>query len=110
MDPFDLRLWPSFKQAGGTIEVPAIIDQITVDSRRICSPNALFIALEGDSHDGHHFISQACQQGACYVIVKKGWPCQDINKKTTLLRVDHPLKALQEIAKIYRQQFSCQVI
>jgi UDP-N-acetylmuramyl pentapeptide synthase len=49
MDPFDLRLWEGFAAASGGASEPAIVDQITIDSRRIDSKNALFVALKGIS-------------------------------------------------------------
>lgn len=110
MDPFDLRLWPGFIQAGGDITLPAITDQITIDSRRIDSKDALFVALEGKEENGHRFIPQAVKAGARFVLAKKGWTSNEILGNTTLLYVDDPLKAFQQIAGSYRQQMSCQVI
>lgn len=109
MDPFDLRLWNGFERAGGDLSQPAIIDQISIDSRRLVSQNALFVPLPGTMHDGHHFISHVDSFGARYSLVHNDWKqTQPLSIK--LLRVDDPLKALQEIAKTYRQQFTCQVI
>ena len=110
MDPFDLRLWSGFIQAGGNPALPPITDQITIDSRRIDSKNALFVALEGKFEDGHRFILQAVKNGARFILAKKGWLSCECLENITLLLVDDPLKALQEIAGTYRQQMSCQVI
>lgn len=110
MDPFDLRLWEGFIPSGGNIDSPAFIDQITIDSRRIDSKNALFIPLEGKTHDGHQFIQQAAKAGARYAIAKKGWPLSEPIEGLTLLYVDSPLRALQEIAGAYRKQLPCIII
>lgn len=110
MDSFDLRLWDGFIAAEGDPSSPAAIDQITIDSRRIDSQNSLFIALEGKSSNGHHFIDQAANSGAKYAIVKKGWSPSENYKNLKLLFVDDPLKALQDIAKAYRKQQPCKVI
>lgn len=104
MEPFDLRLWPSFKAAGGDISQPRIIEHIAIDSRRIFSPHTLFVALPGHVHDGHAFVRQAAQAGAEYALVDKTWQTNDEELPIQLLRVDKPLKAFQEIAKAYRQQ------
>jgi alanine racemase len=110
MDPFDLRLWCDFNANKHNTTFPAIIDQITIDSRRIDSKHALFVALEGKSSDGHHFIAQAATAGAKYAIVKKGWvPTTDL-ADLTLLYVENPLKALQQIAKAYRYQQPCKIV
>lgn len=109
MDPFDLRLWKGFTSANGNNDSPAIVDQITIDSRRIDSKNALFVALEGN-RDGHRFISHAIKSGVRYILAKKDWIPSEPLGNTTLLQVDHPLSAFQEIAGTYRQQMKCRVI
>lgn len=110
MDPFDLRQWPGFIAAGGDGSEPAIIDQIAIDSRRIHSPNALFVALPGKMHDGHGFIFQAQKNGARYALAHKDWvPSEPLNG-LVILRVDDPLQALQNIAGTYRKQLPCRVI
>ena len=40
---------------------------ITQDSRKV-QPGSLFVAIHGDTTDGHHFISQAKEQGAVAVL------------------------------------------
>lgn len=110
MDPFDLRLWPGFKMAGGDISLPAIIDQITIDSRRIDSKFALFVPLEGKVHDGHRFIPQAVKAGARYILAKRGWIPIEPLEVVTLLYVDNPLTAFQQIAGAYRKQLSCRIV
>lgn len=110
MEPFDLRLWTGFRQAQGCTSSPAIVDQIVIDSRRIHSKNALFVALQGNVQDGHHFVMQAAQTGARYALVRNDWQPPCTIKSLTLLRVDDPLRAFQEIARCYREQLSVQVV
>lgn len=111
MEPFDLRLWDGFAAAGGDCSAPAITDQIAIDSRRINSPSALFVPLPGKIYDGHHFIAAAATAGAKYVLADKKWsPEAPLKDNVTILRVDSPLKAFQQIAHAYRQQFSCLVV
>jgi alanine racemase len=103
MDCFDLRLWSDFNASGGDPALPAIIDQIVIDSRRISSPSALFVALKGEFFDGHSFVQDAQSRGARYALVKKNFtPANPFDDSLTLLRVDDPLRAFQEICKIYR--------
>jgi len=104
MEPFDLRLCPFFKAAGGDLSQPAIIEHVAIDSRRIFSPQTLFVALPGHNHDGHAFVKQAVQAGAKFALVNKTWRANSAEQAIQLLRVDSPLKAFQEIAKTYRQQ------
>ena len=108
MNPFDLRNWKGFAEAGGDSGSPAIVDQIVIDSRRVDSPNALFVPLKGSNLDGHHFVRHAIERGARYALVKRDWE-QNPNG-IILLRVPDPLKAFQEIAGAYRQQLKAKVI
>jgi alanine racemase/UDP-N-acetylmuramoyl-tripeptide--D-alanyl-D-alanine ligase len=110
MDPFDLRLWNGFKFAGGSVNQPAIIDQITIDSRRIDSPFSLFVALKGDRQDGHHYVLHAATMGARYALVFQDWPCPYPSPELILLRVSNPLRAFQEITQAYRLQLPVKII
>lgn len=109
MDTFDLRLWAGFKEAGGELSTAAIIDQVTIDSRRIDSKNALFVALEGQVEDGHQYISQAANAGAKYILAKKGWTSSE-KVTAKVLFVESTLHALQQIAGAYRLEMPCTVI
>lgn len=104
MKPFDLHLWNS------QLPPQSIIDQIVIDSRRIDSTGALFIALPGKHNDGHEFIAQADNNGARYAIVSKQWQPSTPLKQIQLIHVENPLTALQEIASLYRQQRKATVI
>ncbi len=110
MDPFDLRQWKGFISAGGNASAPAIIDQITIDSRRVDSSYALFVALPGTVHDGHKFVAQAAKSGSRYALVKKNWEMPHGLEGIAILQVDSPLKALQEIAHAYRMQTGVKII
>ncbi len=110
MDLFDLRLWPGFGPAGGCLSEPALIDHITIDSRRIDSRHTLFVALKGEKQDGHHYLQHAAQLGVKYALVSYHWqPLQNL-KGLKLLRVQDPLRTFQEIAKIYRLQLPIKII
>lgn len=107
MDPFDLRHWPKFEASGGKATAPAIVDQISIDSRRIDSSQALFVALPGTISDGHHYVANS---SARYAIVKEGWRPETLLPNTILLYVRDPLEALQEIAHAYRNQLKAKII
>lgn len=106
MDDFDLRLWEGFQKAGGDPSVPALINQVAIDSRMIDSDISLFVALPGKQTNGHRFVAES---GARYAIVGRDY-VHDQNSPITLLYVDNPLKALQEIAKAYRGQLPTKII
>lgn len=58
---------PEYRGCGPSDEVPAL----AVDSRAV-TPGAVFIALRGETHDAHAFISQAIAGGASALIVERG--------------------------------------
>lgn len=101
MEPFDLSAWT---------KVPCTIDQVTIDSRRIHSQNALFVALSGAHFDGHDFVRAAFRQGARCCIVKQDFCFEALPADKFLIRVEDPLRALQQIAAEYRRQMPAQVI
>jgi len=107
MEVLDLRVWPEFVIAGGSLHDVSAIDEVVIDSRCVASSRSLFIALEGESCDGHDFVAHAAVMGARYALVKKEYHGTD---DITLLRVDSPLKALQEIATIYRKMMPAKVV
>lgn len=107
MDAFDLRHWHEFISAGGDPSQPAIIDQVAIDSRRIDSKHTLFVPLPGKSYDGHQFVEDAARRGAKYALVRKDWkPSILMSDNLTILYVNNPLYAFQDIAQAYRKQLS----
>lgn len=46
-----------------------VITALVVDSRRV-EPGAAFLAVQGETNDGHRFVSQAIERGAAVVIVQ----------------------------------------
>jgi len=87
-----------------------MIHQVAIDSRRVNSADALFVALKGEHHDGHDFIDQAAKKGAKFALVSKEWNPSLSPSSIQLLRVAQPLAALQEIAQCYRETLSAQFI
>jgi len=86
-----------------------------VDSR---SPKKgeIFVALEGENFDGHDFLQQALQNGACGLLIKKEKEkkLKDVSRelldKKLVFLVDDPLQALIQLAKNWRQKFEYPVI
>lgn len=85
------------------------ITKVTQDSRQACL-GVLYVALKGERHDGHDFVSAAFRSGATAAMVKKGWmPPADV-AGLPLLCVDDPAKALTDLAKGYRTTLAAKVI
>jgi len=79
---------------------------ITTDSRWV-QPGAVFVALMGDTFDGHNFVAQALEKGAIAAIVNQTH-LQTLRARgiqsTPLLAVPDTLKAYQTIATWWRHQ------
>ncbi|MET0310283.1 MAG: UDP-N-acetylmuramoyl-tripeptide--D-alanyl-D-alanine ligase [Sphingomonas sp.] len=68
-----MSLWTSAEIAaatGGTPSEPFEASGVTFDSREV-GPGDLFLALKGESTDGHRFLDQAFAQGAAGALVSQ---------------------------------------
>ncbi len=86
------------------------VQGISIDSRTLKS-GELFVAIRGDTYDGHLFIEESVNKGAVAVVAdKKHTVSDDIKKKAVFLEVSDTLSALQQIAVKYRTLFDMPVI
>ena len=71
------------------------VESISFDSREI-NNLSLFVAVKGVNQNGHHFISNAEERGACAII------CEDLTPKTK--RKYHLYKSVRQlgISRNYR--------
>lgn len=87
--------------------VPTVMESLTCDSRMV-KPGALFVALKGQSFDGHCFVADAAERGACAAVVQEWCDPSDfpqIRLADTLASLpkiaanfyDYPARALQLI-------------
>ncbi|OCG44600.1 UDP-N-acetylmuramoyl-tripeptide--D-alanyl-D-alanine ligase [Gilliamella sp. Fer1-1] len=81
-----------------------MIDTICTDSRKL-TEKSLFIALVGDSFDGHEFAQQAIQNGAIAVVVNRKLDCL-----IPQIVVDDTRHALGKIASFIRQQSQAKIV
>jgi UDP-N-acetylmuramoyl-tripeptide--D-alanyl-D-alanine ligase len=79
---------------------------VTTDSRTL-EAGSLFVALKGETFDGHQFVDQALAAGATGVVVSSDISVPD---SVCVLRVDDTLLALQQMASAWRLLFSNPVI
>lgn len=83
------------------------VDAVSIDSREISHPHTLFIALQGEKTDGHHYVEEAIRRGAVGAIVREDFPHKE---GVFLIRVKDPLIALQELAHSHRIRLGTRVI
>ena len=89
-------------------------NSVTTDSRTVAD-HALFIPLRGTQQDGHRYIEQALQNGAACLLADAAHLDVSENTQNILtlckkhqaacIRVEHTLKALQDAAAAYLEQF-----
>lgn len=76
---------------------------VSTDSRAV-PPGGLFVALKGDSHDGHGFVGTAAQRGAAIAIVERGrassFEAASLGG-VTLVEVDDSLVAFGDLARMH---------
>jgi UDP-N-acetylmuramoyl-tripeptide--D-alanyl-D-alanine ligase len=68
-----MTLWTSAEIAaatGGTASADFAVSGVAYDSREV-GPGDLFVALKGETTDGHNYVEQAFRQGAAGVIVSE---------------------------------------
>lgn len=72
------------------------ITGICSDSRRV-GQGSLFVAIPGFQSDGHQYIRQAMEQGACAVVAQHAPDCP-VPEGVTLILVDDARRALAQLA------------
>lgn len=78
---------------------------VSTDSRKL-QRGDLFVALRGDRFDGHAFLRQAAEQGACAAIVEES--LQDVHIPQLVVR--DTVKALGYLGAINREKFTGPVL
>jgi UDP-N-acetylmuramoyl-tripeptide--D-alanyl-D-alanine ligase len=84
------------------------ISAITIDSREV-PPEALFVAIKGDVHDGHDFVGKALEAGAAAALVSEAWFTKNGGGKNLIVVLD-PLKALEQMAIAARARSRAMIV
>lgn len=86
------------------------ISPVSIDTRTLVA-GSVYFAIKGDRFDGHKFINEAFKKGAVACVVKNDWKSEkELPRNSTLIRVNDPLQALQNLASNYRNRFDIPVI
>lgn len=83
------------------------IHGVTIDSRKI-EPGNLFIPLKGEHSDGHTYVEAALKSGAAAALWQKDVPNPPTN--LPIIIVEDTEKALQELARSYRNELGVKVV
>jgi UDP-N-acetylmuramoyl-tripeptide--D-alanyl-D-alanine ligase len=112
--------WEDFRQCGELVlnpEAPPrreVQDPVAaIDSRAIDGPG-IFIALKGDSTDGHRFVRDVFRRGVDFAMVSREWYSLESDRLPppgkAYIVVQDTEKGLQELASIYRDTFPIPVV
>lgn len=88
-------LWTATEIAaatGGTASAEFDVDAVAFDSREV-GPGALFVALSGESTDGHRFLDQAFASGAAGAVVSSQTPHPHILVGDTMVALENLARA-----------------
>lgn len=100
--------------------INAVITEAAIDSRQVI-PGSLFVAIPGESVDGHNFIGDAFKRGASFALIQRDVDASFLTldlrgdlpaslsfevDKPLCLRVDNTISALQQIARFWRKKLS----
>ena len=88
-------------------DVP-LISAVCTDSRRM-EPQSLFIAIKGDTHDGHQHLAQAATGGAIAALVQET-PSAPVPPNLHLIQVPDTRSAMGKLATFVRKQMRSKVI
>jgi UDP-N-acetylmuramoyl-tripeptide--D-alanyl-D-alanine ligase len=100
-----VSLWTSTEIAaatGGAASAPFEATGVTFDSREV-GPGDLFVALTGETTNGHKFLDQSFERGAAGAIVSEDTPHPGV-------RVADTMAALEDLARASRARMHGKVI
>jgi UDP-N-acetylmuramoyl-tripeptide--D-alanyl-D-alanine ligase len=78
-----------------------VVHKVSTDSRKV-GPGDLFVALKGESFDGHEFIAQAVEKGAIAVICEK-YPAAAPQEGVDIFLVENSLESFRLMARHWRE-------
>ena len=92
---------------GGTLHGPephAVVEHLAIDSRKaLPRSGVLFVAVKGERHDGHRYLSELSAHGVrCFLV-------QEVPDgiEGTFVQVSDTLDALRRLAAWHRGRFQC---
>ncbi|TWH81762.1 UDP-N-acetylmuramoyl-tripeptide--D-alanyl-D-alanine ligase [Sedimentibacter saalensis] len=94
-------------QCAGNFSGEDFIEGVSIDSRKV-SQNNLFVPIKGMTVNGHKFINDVIEKGACATLWNKDEPNPPEN--VAVLLVEDTLKALQDLALWYRNTLKAKIV
>ncbi|HSL90425.1 MAG TPA: UDP-N-acetylmuramoyl-tripeptide--D-alanyl-D-alanine ligase, partial [Ignavibacteriaceae bacterium] len=85
------------------------VTSVSIDSRML-KKNSLFIAIKGEKFDGHNFINTAVKKGSAAIMINKNYLKSIDDIDIPVITVPDTIKALGDVAKIWRSKLNAKVI
>ena len=82
---------------------------VSINSRNI-KKNTLFIAIKGERFDGHDFIKMVVKRGAAAILIDQKNLKKIGNVNIPIITVEDTVKALGDVAKIWRSKLKAKII
>lgn len=96
-------------RVSGDLSPDQLFSRVVHDSREV-KPGDLFVAVEGESTDGHRYVPDAYERGASAALVRETWHSRYDLGDLPAIVVHDTLVALQELATYWRSLFDVNVI
>ncbi|HUG14841.1 MAG TPA: UDP-N-acetylmuramoyl-tripeptide--D-alanyl-D-alanine ligase [Thermomicrobiales bacterium] len=93
----------------GDLSPNQLFTRVVHDSRDI-QPGDLFVAVRGETMDGHRFVPDALENGAAAVLVRESWHARYDLGDLPVIVVPDTLAALQTLAAYWRALYDLTVI
>lgn len=93
--------------AGTATDLPELAG-VTTDSRHV-PPGSVFVALRGESHDGHQHAAAAVEAGAALVVAAKDALLDPVPAAPVVL-VDDTLEAYGALGRAWRRKLGTQLV
>lgn len=91
------------------VATPADIRYLAFDSRTLSQiRHTLFLAIEGEIHDGHQYLADCYQKGIRAFLVSQEIPV-DVFPEAHFIRVPNTLQALQQLAAYKRKMLTAPI-
>ena len=103
-------LWTSFDAAaatGGKTDGRWVATGVSIDTRTL-EPGDLFVALTGESRDGHEFVADALKKGAAAVLVSRQPP--GVAADAPLLMVSDTQMGLEGLGRAARERSKARIV
>lgn len=89
----------------------AAIQNLCIDSRKVVNPSgSIFFAIRTKHGDGHRYIQELAEKGVCNFVITEPIYAFSSLSKCNFLQVGDTIAALQQVARLHREQFRIPVI